>query len=268
MLKSRVLTAIILLLIIVSLIWLLKTPVFAVIVSIFFIISAWEWARLVGLISIFWRFGYVILVILLLFTAYFLSPLPWLYTAFILWLWAAAAIISYQQGGGLLGFQNPWVKGLTGLVMLVACWRSLVVLQAASPWLLLGCLSVCWLADTGAYFAGRRWGAHALAERISPKKTWEGFWGGILLTIATLAVATLFAPISPLQRGLFIIVIAVCALFSVIGDLFLSLLKRQAGVKDSGNILPGHGGLLDRVDSTICVASIFALGFLLLKFPH
>ncbi len=261
MLKYRVLTAVILLVIILAIVSLLKSPAFAAVIAIFFVVGGWEWARLVGLNSVFWRLGYVFLVILLLFIAYLSSPIPWFYGAFILWLWAAAAIISYECGAGLLGFQLPWIKAACGLVMLVACWKGVVLLQAASPWWLIICLCLCWLADTGAYFTGRHWGAHALAPRISPKKTWEGFWGGVLLAVAVLAVGGFFLPITPRQHGLFIILIIICALFAVVGDLFVSLLKRQAGLKDSGRLLPGHGGLLDRVDSTICVAPIFALGF-------
>ena len=265
MLKYRLVTAAILLLIIIAIVWLLKSPVFAAVIAIFFVIGGWEWARLVGLNAVFWRLGYVFLVILLLFIAYFYPAIPWFYSAFILWLWAAAAIISYECGAGLLGFQLPWIKALCGLVMLVACWKGLVLLQAASPWWLIISLCLCWLTDTGAYFAGRHWGAHALAPRISPKKTWEGFWGGLLLAVAVIAVGSFFLPITPLQRAFFMVLIIICALFAVVGDLFVSLLKRQAGLKDSGRLLPGHGGLLDRVDSTICVVPIFALGFLLLK---
>ncbi len=265
MLKYRVVTAFILLVIIITIVWLLKSPVFAAIIAIFFVIGGWEWARLVGLNSVFWRFGYTFLVTLLIFIAYFCPPVPWFYSAFILWLWAAAAILSYECGGDLLGFQRPWIKALCGLVMLVACWKGVVLLQAASPWWLVIGLGLCWLMDTGAYFAGRHWGAHALAPRISPNKTWEGFWGGLLLAVAVLAVGSFFLSVTPRQRVLFIILIIICAIFAVIGDLFVSFLKRQAGFKDSGRLLPGHGGLLDRVDSTISVAPIFALGFLLLK---
>ena len=122
-----------------------------------------------------------------------------------------------------------------------------------------------WVVDSGAYFSGRHWGNHALAARISPKKTWEGFWGGILLPFLLLIVMSLFLPISSQQRIGFILVDIATALFSVIGDLFVSLLKRQAGFKDSGWLLPGHGGLLDRLDSTISAMPIFTFGFLLLK---
>ena len=218
-----------------------------------------------GLNSVFWRLGYAFLVTLLLFIAYFCPPVPGFMAHLSCGSGLRRLFLAYECDAGLLGFQLPWIKALCGLVMLVACWKGVVLLQAASPWWLIIGLCLCWLTDTGAYFAGRHWGTHALAPRISPKKTWEGFWGGLLLAVAVIAVGSFFLPITPHQRVLFLILIIICALFAVVGDLFVSLLKRQAGLKDSGRLLPGHGGLLDRVDSTICVVPIFALGFLLLK---
>lgn len=266
MLKSRVLTAVILLLIIIAMMWLLQPPVFATVISIFFIISADEWTRLIGVKQIFWRIAYTVLVVAAIGVAYFLPPQPVFYAALLLWLWAAAAVYAYQRDGvSLLGFQNAWVKALAGILMLVACWKSLVWLQTASPlWLLLA-LCLCWLVDTGAYFCGRRWGRHALAARISPKKTWEGFWGGIVIAVVVIAAGSLLLPLTFKQRGLLLLLVLFCAFLAVVGDLFVSVLKRQAGVKDSGSLLPGHGGLLDRVDSAISAAPLFALGLLLLK---
>jgi phosphatidate cytidylyltransferase len=265
MLRYRVLTAFVLLLIVVGMICLLNPPVFAAAIAIFFIISAAEWAVLAGINTLFGRLVYVLLVILLLFAAYRLPAAPILAVACLLWLWAIAAVCSYQNGAGLLGFQQVWLKRLSGVVMIVACWKAVVLLQAAAPRWLLMVFILIWLIDTGAYFSGRRFGRHALAERISPKKTWEGFWGGVLLAVMVVAALSFLLPMTPWQRSLFVVMVAICALFAVGGDLFVSLLKRQVGLKDSGSLLPGHGGLLDRVDSTISATPVFALGFLLLK---
>lgn len=265
MLKYRIVTAIALLLIIVAMMWLLNPPIFAAAVAIFFIIGAAEWTVLIPLKSLCWRLGYTVLVILALYGAYFLSPLPLLCAALLVWLWAAAAICSYQCGASLLGFQWSWIKALTGLVMLVACWKGISLLKAVSPIWLLVVFGLIWLGDTGAFFSGRRWGSHALASRVSPKKTWEGFWGGLCLAVVVISFSSLFLTMSAAQRGLFLVLVIICALFAVVGDLFISVLKRQVGLKDSGSLLPGHGGLLDRVDSTLSAVPIFALGFLLLK---
>lgn len=264
MLKYRILTATVLLLIIFSMIWLLKSPWFGVWLAVFFLLSAYEWGILAGLKAQ-GSYSYVLCVAFSLYLAYFLSPAYLLSLALLLWLWAAAAIYTYQTNGGLLGFQVFWIKTICGVIMLAACWKASVLLQSVSPMWLVMSFCVCWLADTGAYFAGRRWGKRALADKISPKKTWEGFWGGVLLTVIAINLVALGFHMALWQRILFIPMIIVCVLFAVVGDLFVSLLKRQAGLKDSGKLLPGHGGLLDRVDSSISSVPVFALGLLLLK---
>ncbi len=177
MLKYRIWTAVVLLLAIVAMIWLFKPLDFAIAIAIFFVIGAVELAELIGFTRT-WRMVYLLFVLLGLYIVYFLPVLPVFYLALVVWLWATAAVCSYQHNSGLLGLQHSWVKAVCGWLMLLACWRGIVLLQAASPWWLITVFGVCWLMDTGAYFAGRRWGRHALATRISPKKTWEGFWGG------------------------------------------------------------------------------------------
>lgn len=263
MLKYRILTAIFLLFVIVAMVFLLKPPVFALALSIFFILGANEWAGLMGLMAVTGRVAYVFLVMLGLCSAYFLPPMLLFCVTLILWLWAAAAVYACQQDRGLLGFEEKWVKALTGILMLVGCWKSILVLQATSPFGLLAAFILIWLVDIGAFFSGRRWGRHPLADRISPKKTREGFWGGILLSVAVLSLGSFFLEITWQQRVLFIVLAFIGALFAVVGDLFISLLKRNAGIKDTGTLLPGHGGLLDRVDSTLSTLPIVALGFLL-----
>ncbi len=264
MLKYRILTATVLLLIIFSMIWLLKSPWFGIWIAVFFLLSAYEWGGLVGLKPQI-CYSYVLCVAFSLYLAYFLSPLYLLTLALVLWLWAAAAIYTYQIHRGVLGFQIFWIKTICGVIMLAACWKASVLLQSASPWWLLMSYCICWLSDTGAFFAGRRWGKRALADKISPKKTWEGFWGGVVLTVFVINLVALALHMALWQRILLIPMVTISALFAVVGDLFVSLLKRQAGLKDSGRLLPGHGGILDRVDSSISSVPIFALGFLLLK---
>ncbi len=266
MLKYRILTAIVLLLIILSMMWLLPSWLFSLAVSVFFIISAFEWAGLIGLQSLQGRCAYAFLLCLLLLTSYFLNPFPLLIVACIVWLGAGAVVVACQREFKKAFYlDEPWLKGVCGLLMLTACWKAISILQATSPLWLLISLAVCWLADTGAYFSGRWWGKHPLASKISPKKTWEGFWGGLILTVVFFAVLSLLLPMNLGQRVFFIVLITFCVFSSVIGDLFVSLLKRRAGVKDTGTLLPGHGGLLDRGDSALSAVAIFALGFLLLK---
>jgi len=128
---------------------------------------------------------------------------------------------------------------------------------ADGPELVLALLAIIWAADAGAYFAGRQWGRRKLAPRISPGKSWEGLTGGLLGGVVAALIASLWC-----QTSVTVLVplAVVTVVFSVLGDLLESRLKRAAGAKDSGRIIPGHGGLLDRIDSLCAAAPIFALG--------
>ncbi len=142
---------------------------------------------------------------------------------------------------------NKLVMAALGLVLLLATWVALNGLQHISPWLLLAVLSTVWLADSAAYFAGKRFGRHKLAPEISPGKTWEGVAGAMLAsTLYGLTLCYYWHISRWLIVGLWLIVV-----LSIMGDLFESLLKRQAGKKDSSHLLPGHGGVLDRIDGLI-----------------
>jgi phosphatidate cytidylyltransferase len=139
------------------------------------------------------------------------------------------------------------VMSVLGLLLLMATWISLTGLHSISPWLLLSILATVWIADSAAYFSGKRYGRHKLAPEISPGKTWEGVAGAI---VAVSLYAYLLC--SYLHFSLWLIMgFLLIVLLSIMGDLFESLLKRQAGVKDSSQLLPGHGGVLDRIDGLI-----------------
>ena len=161
---------------------------------------------------------------------------------------------------------------VAGWLVLIGAWVAIVQLQARSPWLVLAAMAIVWIADTAAYFTGRAYGRHKLAPAISPGKTWEGV-GGALVAVAAYALALVplaaeagwTREVSALAVAAWIAVAVALALLSVVGDLFESLLKRHAGVKDSGNLLPGHGGILDRVDALLAAmppAALLALAFL------
>jgi phosphatidate cytidylyltransferase len=160
--------------------------------------------------------------------------------------------------------RNPLVLGIAGWLALVPMWLALVRLQA-TPWLLLLVLSIVWIADTAAYVAGRAWGKRKLAVRISPGKTWEGAFGAAAAVGIYYCALLLIVPIEDRYfdgwagLGVFIAILAL----SVEGDLFESWMKRQAGVKDSGNILPGHGGILDRIDGLTATVPVAALAYYL-----
>jgi len=144
---------------------------------------------------------------------------------------------------------------LAGFVVLVPAGLALAALPPAT---VLGVLVLVWVADTAAYFIGRAWGRRKLAPAISPSKTWEGAWGGIAGAVAYAIIGGTF--LSGVGAWpVYAVVAVVLAAISIVGDLFESAAKRQAGVKDSGALLPGHGGILDRVDSAAAVLPIAAL---------
>ena len=155
---------------------------------------------------------------------------------------------------------------LVGWLVLIATWVAVVQLQARSPWLLLALMAVVWIADTAGYFVGRAFGAHKLAPTISPGKTWEGVYGALVATGIYAFVLLEFAPEAGYAQELSIVaalgwvalILALTAL-SVVGDLFESFLKRRRGVKDSGKLLPGHGGILDRIDALLAAMPAAAL---------
>lgn len=172
-----------------------------------------------------------------------------------------------------LWLRRKWrVSGLPaavaiGVIVLLPPALALAHLRQFGPWVLLAALAICWVADIAAYFSGRAFGRRKLAPAISPGKSWEGVYGAVagVLVYGALANWLLFAPaFSPLGALLFVLALTGITAVSVMGDLFESLLKRQAGIKDSGTLLPGHGGILDRIDSltsTLPLVGLAALWF-------
>jgi phosphatidate cytidylyltransferase len=159
------------------------------------------------------------------------------------------------------------MRSVMGLLILVPGWMSAVYLLSFPPgrWLMVIMVIVVATADIGAYFTGRRFGRHKLAVLVSPAKTWEGFWGGVAACIILSVVLWYFLPERAAHLGIasVVAVVVTTALASVVGDLTVSMVKRESGVKDSGSLLPGHGGVLDRLDSLCGAAPVFALGLLL-----
>ncbi len=161
--------------------------------------------------------------------------------------------------------RNPLLLGIVGWLVLVPTWMALVFLQADAG-TLLALLGIVWIADSFAYLAGKRWGRHPLAPEISPGKTWEGVIGaGAAVGVYYVALSSMDIPDNRIFKGLAGIgVFAAVTAMSIEGDLLESWIKRVAGVKDSGRLLPGHGGVLDRIDgltSTMPVAALIVLGF-------
>lgn len=266
-LAQRVTTAVLVVPPLVAAILLLPTPAFAVLAGLIILLAAWEWAGLARLHAAPARAAYGLAFVLLSAGAGWLlaqpgGPGPVLLAGALWWLLATALVVADQRGHSLLPRARA-VAGGVGLLALVPAWVALVALHrqpGEGPWLVLALLVLVWMADTAAFFVGRRWGRTRLAPRLSPNKSWEGVWGGVAAAVALALAVGLLAGLGGGQLALLLALAAVTALGSVVGDLLESLFKRRAGVKDSGAVLPGHGGMLDRIDSLTSAAPLFAAG--------
>lgn len=183
----------------------------------------------------------------------------------LLWLGIAVFFIVYK-------FSGRWSLAIRlfifiiGACMLWVCITSLIFLHAHTAnggWVVLYLMTLVWIADIGAYFSGRRFGRIKLAPGISPGKTWEGVIGGLVVNVLWMLLIFFFTDLLETGLGWFIAIGLATSAISVVGDLFESILKREAGVKDSGKVLPGHGGVLDRFDSVIAAAPVFLSGLFL-----
>jgi phosphatidate cytidylyltransferase len=278
MTRTRLLAALVMAPLAIAAVLLLPTPWMAALSAAAFLIGLWEWLRLTDIEDPIAR-GVLLVVNLLV---------------MVVLVWASRS----ESGGSLVLFQIMTVIGVgwwclaalwlryydfasdhatharvfklaAGTLSVIPAWCALALIHAGQPhgsrWLLLA-LCIVWAADSGAYFAGRRFGRNKLSPRISPNKTVEGLIGGIAAGMLFALVAAPFAGASAKQLPYIAIVAIWTILFSVVGDLFESLLKRHVGVKDSGHLIPGHGGVLDRIDSVLAALPVFALGQLLFGF--
>jgi phosphatidate cytidylyltransferase len=221
------------------------------------------------------RAAYVLLVLAALLAAYKYCHLdagpprdlvqPFLGLACLWWSFALLWIKGYPDSAVL--WRTTAMRSLMGLLILVPAWIAAVYLLSFPQGGLLMVIMVIVVAtaDIGAFFAGKQFGKHKLAVRVSPAKTWEGFWGGVAACTLLAVLLSYLLPDRAAHIGLASVaaVTITTGLASVVGDLTVSMVKRESGVKDSGSLLPGHGGVLDRLDSLSAAAPVFALGLLL-----
>lgn len=264
MLRQRVITALIIAPLIVWATLGLDSPWFAVVAAAVFCLGAWEWAVLAGL-------GKAAAVVYAVAAgAIFAGLYPWIgergtgleavVGAGLLW-WAIALWLVVRFPAGSRIWERSQILRLgAGMLILLPSWVALVALHAlAAPGFALLVMVLVSAADIGAYFAGKRFGRHKLAPRVSPGKTWEGFGGAVAVTLITAAVGAWSLSVAG-QYAVFIALCIVTVAVSVLGDLVESMFKRLVGAKDSSGLLPGHGGILDRIDSLTAAAPVFAAG--------
>jgi len=267
-LKARLLSAAIMLPLVVSGVLFLSTPVFAAMLATIMLLAAWEWTHLIPVEQLVLRVVYVLVMAALMWMlwqtglSHFVFPL--LLLALIWWL-CALFWLSRPQLCAVLSPLTVNIKLLAGALLLLPAWASLVTLHAGGergPVLTLMVMVLVWLADSGAYFVGRQWGKTKLAPAISPGKTWEGVFGGLFFSLLFAGIAGMLFSGSIKWTLMFMLVAGIAVLFSVVGDLLESLMKRHIGIKDSGHIIPGHGGILDRIDGMVAAAPVFLAGYL------
>jgi len=264
LLLTRVATAALLLALFLAANLLLARPHFAVVIALVIAFAAYEWARLCamrGLAAIGYAFFIAAALVVSAFALMPISPMQPAVTAALsvaglFWL----VMVPFWLWRGV-GAKPRVLLSIAGILVLVPAGLAAVALQ---PWGLLGLLGLVWVADSAAYFVGRAFGRRKLAPEISPGKTWAGVWGAVLGTLAYAIICAESIPLLAARMGgaswlAYVAGAWLLCVVSVIGDLFESALKRQAGVKDSGTLLPGHGGILDRIDSATAALPVGAL---------
>lgn len=263
-LMQRVITALLLLPVVLWCVFFAPdTTAFAAFAGAMVIVGAWEWTRMMGWQAPWQRLLYVVSLLVLV-VAFRLPQVqafaPAVYGLSVgFWLLALRLVAGYPANA------PQWARSVllapVGLLLLLPAWLGLTTLHAASPWWLMFLFLLVWGADTGAYFTGRAIGKTKLAVAVSPGKTVEGMLGGLALALLVALAVAFLRDMSGLRLVAFLGLSLLTVLASVLGDLFESMVKRHAGIKDSGTIFPGHGGAMDRIDSLTAAAPVFALGW-------
>ena len=275
--KQRIITALVLAPLAISAIFFLPLKFFMLFGAAIFLLASKEWAGFVSKtpsFSTIYLFGLFLGVTLMLMPVgliwdgalpnqYIMSGLT---VANVWWCVALMLVIRYPKSASLWQ-SNKFIKSVFGLLTLVPFFWGLVILRSVNmehdfyfgAELLMYVFLLVWAADTGAYFAGKNFGKHKLAPNVSPGKTIEGFLGGVLSAMIVAYFALDFFAITDDKMLPFFAASLITTLVSALGDLTESIFKREAGLKDSGNLLPGHGGILDRIDSLTAAVPVFAL---------
>ena len=284
MLKQRIITALVLAPAAIWAIFYLSLINFAAVMLFIMAIGAWEWGPLMGFVSKRRRLAFVSVSICLIVTLWYFYPITQLwqepkglihFVNIALWLsvawWLLSAVLTflYPKYSGFWSNHRS-VRALFGWLTLVPTWLAFMVLRSSEygsdsyhgAQLLMFLFLMVWSADVGAYFVGKAIGKHKLMPNVSPGKTLEGFIGGVVFACIMISIAGYVMNWSFEQFCIVIPVTVLITTISVLGDLNESMFKRQAGVKDSGSILPGHGGILDRIDSLTATAPIYALSLI------
>ena len=271
MLKYRLLTAFLMGPIILWGIYSLPDFWFSFAAVILFTIGAWEWAAFVGLIKTPKRTLFVLFNLALYLSVLYLENSSVnhaiIYFSVAWWLISIPLLLTFPFKSNHFLRLNI-TKGLIGVVLLLATLLSMVLIRTNpkfGPEFVLYIILMIWFADSGAYFAGRSLGKNKLIPKVSPGKTWEGVIGALVVTVTASIIALDILNIPSSDAVFFVLITFVTVVYSIVGDLSESMFKRMSEIKDSGHILPGHGGILDRIDSLMSALPIFFIGLLLME---
>lgn len=271
MLKSRLLTAFLMGPLILWAIYAMPEKYFTLFSFILVSMGAWEWAAFAGWNKPLQRGLFFVINILLFTTVLFIqnTELNLVIISFSLlwWLFCIPLLLlfPFKENGFL---HNRIVKTLVGIILLLAMLVSMVLIRNNSDYgsgFVLYLILTIWFADSGAYFAGRSLGKNKLIPKVSPGKTWEGVAGAVAVTLIVAMVSIELLNIPSSLSATFVFVTFITVVYSVVGDLSESMFKRMADLKDSGSLLPGHGGILDRIDSLMSAFPVFYLGLWLME---
>ena len=252
--KQRVITAVIALALLLVVLFYVPAAAVQAIIALVMLAGAWEWSAFLGASGHATRITYVLIIGALLAAATFAPGLNTYLVLKVSMVWWICALIWTFFFPTSIPAAVRWIGGA---VILVPLYLALIILYQAAPATLLFLLLIVWVADSGAFFAGKTLGRVKLAPAISPGKTWEGVLGGLAAVVLLTLLRSLWVETDLMVYVPFCLAIAS---ISIVGDLTVSMFKRDAGLKDSGTLFPGHGGVLDRIDSVASAAPLFALG--------
>lgn len=266
MLKTRIITALILAPIAIGGIFFLPPLGFALFTAAIITLGAWEWANMSGFERQPGRVGYAVVIAIMLYGLLDVPAVAVLWLALAWWFVCFLLVRSYPAGSERWG--SVPVRALMGVLVLVPAWVGLNHLRAGgfhfgstdnNLLVILYVFCVVWVADIGAYFAGKAFGKAKLAPRVSPGKSWAGVWGGLAAVGVFAVIVSVLASASTVETIMLVVASLITGMVSVLGDLLESMLKRFRGIKDSSRLLPGHGGIMDRIDSLTAAIPVFAL---------
>jgi CDP-diglyceride synthetase len=255
--RQRLLTAVVLVPLVLLVIYYANLWLLGTVIGFLVLVGGWEWTQLIPIRSVVSKLFFIALLLLALYVSQSLFD-GWLILGLVLWVGVLFSVLSFPASQKFWG--NRWIVGISCLLLLPLFENTMAAIYQypQGRTLIVYLLCLVWASDTGAYLAGKCWGRYKLIPKVSPGKTIEGSLGGLILAMFVAIIGYAYFKPSSLMGWYF--TAAATSLISILGDLSISMLKRRSKLKDTGSIFPGHGGVLDRLDSLIAAAPLFYYG--------